>query len=241
MEEWRARAYEASAGGDSLSPQGPFREELGQRTPYLDRLIARHFPEDREAVVLDLGCGSGALLYCLSHAGYVNLHGVDSALERVAAARTLGLEGVKQADLVDEIADWPAESVDVAVTFDVLEHLERPQALWLADQVRRALRPAGRWIIHVPNGESPFSGRILYGDLTHETAFTRRSIEQLCAAAGFASVDVFAEEPVVHGLASLARWLTWKLAKTGMVVAALAETGSSDVIVSQCLLAVGRK
>ena len=37
----------------------------------------------------------------------------------------------------------------------------------------RALKPGGRWILHTANAESPFYGRVRYGDITHEQAFTQ--------------------------------------------------------------------
>ena len=52
------------------------------------------------------------------------------------------------------------------------------------DAVAAALRPGGRFVARVPNAVSPFGGHIRYGDFTHETWFTARSVRQLAAAAG---------------------------------------------------------
>lgn len=78
------------------------------------------------------------------------------------------------------------------------------------DDVLRVLKPGGRWIIHVPNGESPFGGRMRYWDLTHELAFTRTSVAQLLLASGFSDVRCFEDQPVVHGAKSALRWLLWQ-------------------------------
>jgi SAM-dependent methyltransferase len=77
----------------------------------------------------------------------------------------------------------PAGSLDAVIAFDVLEHFGRDELIPLVDAVHRVLRPGGRWIIHVPNGESPFFGSIRYGDLTHELAFTRQSEDYVAAEA----------------------------------------------------------
>src|SRR5258708_7357473 len=46
---------------------------LARRRPYLDRLVRDHFPAHRDAAVLDLGCGHGAMLWAARRAGYTNL------------------------------------------------------------------------------------------------------------------------------------------------------------------------
>lgn len=105
------------------------------------------------------------------------------------------------------------------------------------------LRPGGRWIIHVPNGESPFFGSIRYGDLTHELAFTRTSLAQLLLASGFAEVRCFEDQPVVHGAKSALRWLLWRGFRGVLRLYIAAETGDArgGHIFSQNLLAVARK
>jgi hypothetical protein len=62
----------------------------------------------------------------------------------------------------------------------------------------------------LPNAVSPFGGHIRYGDFTHETWFTARSVRQLAAAAGLDLVGVTGCPPPVHGVASALRAATWK-------------------------------
>src|SRR6266487_2510759 len=152
---------------------------LRPRLPYLRQLIRRHFPQDRNAAVLELGCGHGALLYALHEAGYTRLRGVDWAQEQVVAASNLGIAGVNQGDAMSALVATPSGSVDLMVTLDLIEHLTKDELVALVDEVHRALRPGGRWVIHVPNAEAPFGSLIRYGDFTHELAFTRMSLTQL--------------------------------------------------------------
>ena len=42
----------------------------------------------------------------------------------------------------------------------------------IADAVQRALKPGGRWILHVPNGEALFGARMRYWDFLATGAFT---------------------------------------------------------------------
>ena len=71
---------------------------------------------------------------------------------------------------------------------DLLEHLTKPEVLATFDAVAAALRPGGRFVARVPNAVSPFGGHTRYGDFTHETWYTARSVRQLAAAAGLAPV-----------------------------------------------------
>jgi len=216
---------------------------LSSRAPYLRRVVRWHFPEDRSISVLDLGCGHGAVLYFAHEAGYRDVNGVDRSGEQVAAARALGIEGVTEGDLMEAIAVLPDGSRDVVVAFDLIEHFRREELLPLVDQVRRVLKPGGRLIIHTPNAESPFFGRIRYGDLTHELAFTRSSLSQLLLASGFRQMTFHEDEPVIHGLKSAARLVIWKFFRAAFRLFLAAETGDhlERPILSQNFLVVAIK
>jgi cyclopropane fatty-acyl-phospholipid synthase-like methyltransferase len=149
--------------------------------------VREHFPIDRDAAVLDVGGGHGALIHFAREAGYRNLRSVDRSPEQVAAAQRLGIEGVEEGDLGQVLRAQADASLDVVVAFDVIEHFTRDKLLPFVDQVHRVLKPGGRWIIHVPNGASPFFGAIRYGDLTHELAFTRTSLSQLLLSSASAA------------------------------------------------------
>lgn len=70
------------------------------------------------------------------------------------------IEGVEEGDLMNTLASLPPDSQDVIVAFDVIEHFTRSELLAFVDEVRRVLTLGGRWIIHTPNAESPFFGRV---------------------------------------------------------------------------------
>jgi 2-polyprenyl-3-methyl-5-hydroxy-6-metoxy-1,4-benzoquinol methylase len=239
-ETYRSRIYGAyvQARTQPLAPQT--LAKLAPRAPTLRRLVRRHFPANKEAAILDLGCGHGALIHFAQEAGFRNMRGVDGSLEQVAAAKRLGIEGVEHGDLQELLETQPNGSVDMVVAFDVIEHFTRDELLPFVDQVYRVLKPSGRWLIHVPNGESPFSGRMRYWDLTHELAFTRTSLSQLLLSSGFSTVRCLEDTPVVHGAKSALRWALWKAFRALMRLYIAAETGdvSNSHIFSQNLLAV---
>lgn len=216
---------------------------LTPRAPYLRRLIHRHFPADLQAVIIDLGCGHGSLIYFAQQSGYMNICGVDGSLEQVTAAKRLGIQGVEEGDLMQVLTELPDASQDCVIAFDVIEHFTRDELIGFVDEVKRVLKPDGRWIIHAPNGESPFSGRMRFWDFTHELAFTRTSIAQLLYSSGFSDVRSYEDEPIPHGLKSLIRWTLWKGFRAMLRLYLAAETGDTnrDAIFSQNFLTVAIK
>lgn len=240
---YRSRIYQnySSARQRHVAPKS--FEELEPRLHYLRRLVRNQLPADRGSSILDLGCGYGALLYVLESFGYSRVRGVDGSPEQVAAAKKLGIWGVEHGDIFDALAKTPAASVDVVVALDVIEHFSKVELIPLIDEVFRVLRPGGRWIIHVPNAEGPFSARIRYSDFTHELAFTRISVDQLLRASGFAQVYCYEDRPIAHGLKSTLRLALWHVFRAGLLIYYGVETGEFDrnCIFSQNLLAVAFK
>lgn len=240
---YRNRIYNnyVNARTTALAPES--LSGLNPRAPYLGRLVQRYFPPDRQATITDLGCGHGAIIYFARRAGYVNVRGVDGSPEQVAAARRLGIEGVEEGDLLQELAALPDAAQDCIVTFDVIEHFNRDELIGLVDEVYRVLKPGGRWIIHVPNGESPFAGRMRYWDFTHELSFTRVSIAQLLYSSRFSNVSSYEDEPIPHGVKSMVRWVLWKVCRAALRIYLAAETGDigREAIFSQNFLTVAVK
>ena len=216
---------------------------LARRKAYLERLVRDHFPPARDAAILDLGCGHGALVWAARNLGYANVTGVDASPEQVAASRALGIEGVRHGDLRATLDAAAPASLDAIVLFDLFHYFGKPEQMAIADSVHRALRPGGRFILHVPNGEAIFAARMRYWDVLAEDAFTRASIAQLLGACGFAAVASFEDTPAVHGLRSAVRAVLWRVVRGAARLALMAETGESggDAVFSQCLLAVARK
>ena len=238
----RTRLYDAyvSSGQAASSSADAMIQELSGRMPYLRRLIARHFPAERTAAIVDIGCGYGALVLAAQQCGYANARGVDTSPEQVALAQRMGIRGVEQGDAMTYLTAQHG-TIDAVVAFDVLEHLSKDEALSFGDAAFGALRNGGRFIVHVPNAESPFFGRVRYGDLTHELAFTPRSISSLLRVCGFRDVACYEEPPVAHGLKSAIRAVLWKFVRATMRFALAVETGVAPPIVTQNMLVVASK
>lgn len=243
MSDYRARIYEHYVSAHDV-PLAPITAEgLKPREAYMRKLIRDHFPSDKTAKILDLGCGHGTLLYFARQEGYQNLLGIDVSEEQVAAAHHLGVTEVQCGDLMEMLRSLPAQSQDVVVAFDVIEHFTRDELMPFIDEVCRVLSKDGRWIIHVPNGESPFVGRVFYGDFTHQHAYTQASMKQLMYASGFSNVQCFEDQPIAHGLKSGVRRVIWKGIRSVLRFCIAAETGdiSANQILSQNFLTVAHQ
>ena len=238
--DYRTRIYQhyTASSPEDVAPSTV--EGFAPRAPYLRKLVREHFPPSRDARILDLGCGHGALLHFAAQAGYRNVRGVDRSPAQVAAAARLGIANVFHGDSLEALRSSGSESLDAVVSFDVLEHLGKDEVMNFADAVYHALRAGGRWIVHTVNGESPGAARMLYGDFTHETAFTRFSIAQVAGAAGFPRVECFEAAPVVHGALSLARRAMWSAVRSWIRLTIAIESGdsASGAILTENLLAV---
>jgi 2-polyprenyl-3-methyl-5-hydroxy-6-metoxy-1,4-benzoquinol methylase len=238
--DFKARLYERYLTEHVRFSADTIQVALSLRGPYMRRMIASWLPPDRSSRILDLGCGYGAILHFLREAKYLNTTGVDVSPEQIETARQLGFEDVHCEDLRAFLDQVPEGTYNAVIAFDILEHFTRPELLALLDELHRVLVPSGRLILHGPNGEGIFSGTILNGDLTHELAFTRSSLQQLAGATSFRVVAVKEDVPIVHGLRSLVRNLIWRGGSFFFRLMAVAETGSGflEKPLSQNLLAI---
>ncbi len=153
------------------------------------------------AVVVDLGCGSGALLERIAQAvPKATLIGIDMEPQALAlATRRLPTAQFVRADL--DAGLRPAELNGVAsavVCSEVLEHLERPEdALVLANEI---LRQGGLLIVTVPSGPMNAFDR----SIGHRKHYRVPELRSLLEGAGFASVRVRAWGFPFHTLFRLA-------------------------------------
>jgi SAM-dependent methyltransferase len=185
-------------------------ENFKSSAPFLNKIIKDHFPADKQASILEVGCGYGIFQYYINRAGYVNSLGIDRSEEQVASAHNLGIKNVKQEDLLTYINNCESNSIDVIIAFDVLEHFGKEELSQIVDKFYRVLKPGGQIICHTPNGEGTFGSSIRYGDFTHELSFSRKSIAQLFLSSGFSKASSFEDKPVVHGLKSMVRYFLWQ-------------------------------
>jgi 2-polyprenyl-3-methyl-5-hydroxy-6-metoxy-1,4-benzoquinol methylase len=215
-------------------------QEFQRRAKAYDRIFGRFLPADRQAKILDLGCGPGSIIWWLQKRGFSNSSGVDISREQVSVAHSLGLKTVIHGDVFDYLEAAHAD-ISILIGRDILEHLDKESAYRFIKLSCARLKPGGRLILQIPNAESPFFGRIRYGDFTHELAFTASSISQLALAAGFEQVDVYPMRPVVTGVRSALRRFFWIFSEVLIKFVIRLESPGAGKVVTTNLLAVATK
>jgi SAM-dependent methyltransferase len=229
MKKYREDIYKyySSNRVDDIIPKN--LKGLKPRKPFFDYIIKNFFPKNRNSRIIEIGCGHGAFQYFIHKAGYKNSIGVDGSLEQVSGAKKLGIDSVVYGDLVEYIKRLENDTVDLLVAIDVIEHFTKEELSDLVKEMHRILKKDGLVITHQPNGDSIFSNGVIYGDLTHEMAFTQNSISQLFLSCGFGKIDSYEDRPVVHGVKSFIRLFLWKYIIRKIYIAIrIVETGWCD-------------
>lgn len=159
-----------------LSLVGPLREIAGRFVMFLK-------PKQRGRL-LDVGCGSGGLLYVMQNLGW-EVVGIDPDPGAIEAAARRGFE-VSRATL--EEAAFPDGSFDVITMSHVIEHVPDPEAT--LKESLRVLRPGGWLSIATPNAKS--LGRRRFGRdwlgwsiPYHLLVFTPRTLRDAITRSGF--------------------------------------------------------
>jgi len=149
------------------------------------RRIAAGWAGRGERHIVDFGCGAGVLFEESSRAAE-RVTGVDIVLQ---AARMLIAElGLPRVALLspDQAArDIAADSVDVLIAGEVLEHLEDDLAATL-EQFRTWLKPDGRLLVSLPTESRLYRlGRRMAGFRGHYHHHDAAALDAAIAAAGF--------------------------------------------------------
>ena len=125
----------------------------------------------------------------LRRRGYINLYGVDIGEEQINYLTSYGLKLVK-ADIFKYLED-DTRKYDLITLFDVLEHFTKDEIAILLPLIKQRMTRSGMLVVRVPNAEAIFKGSIMYGDFTHETYLTKRSMIQLFKTFDYGTVNVY--------------------------------------------------
>jgi len=243
-EEYRRRIYRDYAASIDPRLRGAGLPSLRANDETFERFYRPLLPADRGARIFDAGCGRGGFLSFLQERGWTNAAGVDRSPESVAGARAAGVSGVEEGDVVVHLAAHPG-AYDCIVAINMLEHMHKHEVLAFLDAAFAALKPGGLFLAQTVNAESPFFGRMLHIDFTHETAFTRHSLHQVLGAAGFADAEFVELISCGSGPRGWLRRALWALFRFKASLYLHAETGSgalnNDHLFGQIFLASARK
>ncbi|MFP6654755.1 MAG: class I SAM-dependent methyltransferase [Myxococcota bacterium] len=168
-------------------------------------------PEDDDTV-LDLGCGSGDFLLACRRRGWNTIGVEQPEAPAVSRLRDVGIRVVSP----DEMDSIGSNSINTVTAWHVLEHLPEPRATF--DQVRRILKPGGRFVIEVPNFAS-WQARLGGPDWFHVDVprhllhFDRPSLATLLARSNF-SAERWSTFSLEYDIFSLTQSLLNKVCRT---------------------------
>jgi len=131
------------------------REKYGPKLAFMKNYFGERFPS---IALLDVGVGYGVFLKIAGEDfGLRNLRGMDPYPNSIEIARTIASARIELGSLFD--AQWPFDerSFDAITCFDVLEHLENPDAFFI--NAKRYLRGGGIIIVSTPNKSLPYRMR----------------------------------------------------------------------------------
>jgi SAM-dependent methyltransferase len=150
----------------------------GRRT-VLEGVIAR-LGLRAGARILDAGCGSGRNMVELVRHGTVT--GVELSDASVCLARERGVGEVVAGSVLE--MPFAEDTFDLAVSLDVIEHLEDDLAA--LRELRRVVAPGGALLLTVPAYQWLWSGHDVVNH--HHRRYTRRSLQRVAEQAGWRQV-----------------------------------------------------
>lgn len=205
---------------------------------YFRTNFARHLPNSRRARLADLGCGRGELLRWLELQGFENLVGVELSPEQADIAERSTRAVIRRGDIESMLTD--EDELDLVFAVDVLEHVPRARIVPVLTSVAASMAPGGLLVVQSVNATGPLHGSLLHGDLTHELAFTRRSLQQTGALAGLDLVACSEVRLPPGGALRTVRRLLWKVVRALYLLRWVIEVGPNfeDAVFTRDLIAV---
>jgi SAM-dependent methyltransferase len=150
----------------------------GRRTVLEGVIAGMRLPA--RARILDAGCGSGRNMLELARHGTVT--GIEVSETSVCLARAREVGEVVAGSVLE--MPFAADSFDLAVTLDVIEHLE--DDLGALRELRRTVAPGGSLLVTVPAYPWLWSG---HDEINHHhRRYTRNSLQRVAEQAGWEQV-----------------------------------------------------
>lgn len=203
-----------------------------------------------DASMLDVGCGTGLLVYAMQQAGYHNVSGIDLSPQQIAVAQRRSLPCTSvDAEYLFRRAESEPESLDIVFLMDVLEHIAVPEQPRFLGAIYKLLKPGGHLVLTVPNANSTFAMRWRYIDWTHHLSFTEHSLDFVLLTMGFGGIQFLPYEfgdpprfPFVHRL-GFWTWVVRKFVRAFRRLEAVGELGREGLTIPLTLnlLAVAKK
>lgn len=238
---YRERLYEVYVSTHTLDLLGEATDvRIRREFSIWTRRFGKFLPENKEIEILDIGCGRGEFVSFLQNYGYRKAEGVDISPQQIEKARTLGIRNVHKDD-IGGFLKRRRDCYDIIFARDIIEHFKKEEVLQILDVIFYSLKQQGILVIQTVNGESPLAGRYLYGDFTHENAFTKSSLNQLLKAVGFVDLRFYRAGPAPIDYKSAIRYFLWRILELLIKCYIRIEAGPPSGIYTQNIIATAKK
>lgn len=168
-----------------LAPVDTIKEGYRQYLPFIES----------DDLVVDLGCGRGAMLELLRDSGISSVIGVDLDPACVALGKGLGYQ-VELEDVMTFLSRYVSQ-LDVVFAGHLIEHLSPTTRVHFIQRVFDALRKGGRFIIETPNTSSVYVlTNVYYLDPTHQQPLHPEAYRILFEQTGFRTLRSYLSSPI---------------------------------------------
>lgn len=141
------------------------------------RFVLQELLQDSQQVV-DLGCGEGNHLRGVLRSDSSSWTGIDSHQPSLDTALDAGVyDEAICANIIEWLQNSPPSSVDTVLASCVIEHLEKPIGLLLAQEMKRVC--ARQAIVITPNGYVPQPGSDDNPANAHQSGWSVRELDDL--------------------------------------------------------------
>lgn len=218
-------------------------------TPYIDPIIdvnyGSYLPIDRQARILDLGCGTGRMLTYLENKGYSNFIGIDIDSESLVQVP----ENLRNRTLcVTDLSKYLSENrgmFALIVVKDVLYYFNKNEACHRMNEIASALEDGGIIIAEVFNGATLSATYTAAKDIGIKMVFTEQSLFNILRGSGLEVIKVFGQlEERNYGLRRMLYKLAVSVWHKVLQLIYLLERGmdtNNPRIFNKSLLAVAKK
>lgn len=207
-----SESYITSNLGRAANRLEEIQKDYAVHKRYFEKNYSKYMPKNKDADILDLGCGMGHFLHFARGGGFSRTIGCDSSEECIAFCKERNFN-VVHSNIFDFLAG-KENCYDVIVFNDVIEHLYKDEIIEILDLIYVSLKPKGVLLIKTPNMANPWvstAGR--YICLDHEIGFTEYSMMQVLMICKFKNIKIIGTN--IYVFSNPINYVAWLLAKFG--------------------------
>lgn len=164
--------------------------ETLKQFPDLELNFSRALPEDKNARILDFGCGDGRVLRFLHAKGYRNLTGADIYPDNWNELAHLNANLIPIKDSKEFLISQN-EKFDFIVVKDVIYYFNNDNVIEITSLLKNALKPGGKIIFEIFNGSLMTGPYIKYKDVGIKLILTERSLKQIIDYSGLKLESIY--------------------------------------------------